>query len=112
MSREKFSSGRLDIKDVLDPYLIVLHCPFNLLCIFKDGAHQSKTEFLLGPGSDVKLFSDTDKPRPPPMRLYSASRSGGWQELTNNRVSRFGGFFAGKYRTVGSWKLPTMVFTC
>ena len=62
-------SGRLDTKDAWDPNFLVLCCPFNLLRIFKDGAHQSKTEFLLGPGSDVKLFSDTDKPRPPPMRL-------------------------------------------
>ena len=50
---------------MLDPYFIVLHCPFNLLCIFKDGFHRSKTEFMLGPGSGVNLTSDTDKPRPP-----------------------------------------------
>ena len=42
-----------------DPYFIVLHCPFNLLRIFKDGVHRSKTEFMLGPSSDVKLTSDT-----------------------------------------------------
>ena len=35
-------------KDVSDPYLIVLHCPFNLLC---------KTEFMLGPSLDVNLTS-------------------------------------------------------
>ena len=54
---------------------------------------------MLGPGSGVNLTSDTDKPRPPRPWYCSASRSGGWQEceLTNNRFSRFGGFFAGKY---------------
>ena len=44
---------------------IVLRCTFNLLCIIKNGAHRSKMEFMLGPGSGVKLTSDTDKPRPP-----------------------------------------------
>ena len=61
--------GRVGTKDVLDPNFIVLLCPFNLLHIFKDGAHRSKTEFMLGPGSGVKLTSDTDIPRPPSMRL-------------------------------------------
>ena len=42
-----------------DPNFIVLRCPFNLLRIFKDGVHRSKTEFMLGPSSDVKLTSDT-----------------------------------------------------
>ena len=42
-----------------DPYFIVLHCHFNLLRIFKEGAHRSKTEFMLGPSSDVNLTSDT-----------------------------------------------------
>ena len=51
--------ARLGTKDVLDPNFIVLHCPFNLLRIFKDGAHRSKTEFMVGPSSDVKLTSDT-----------------------------------------------------
>ena len=46
-------------KDVSDPNFIVLHCPFNLQCIFKDGVHRSKTEFMLDPSSDVKLTSDT-----------------------------------------------------
>ena len=50
---------RLGPTDVLDPNFIVLRCPFNLLCIFKDGVHLSKTEFMLGPTSDVKLTSDT-----------------------------------------------------
>ena len=59
----------LGTKDVSDPNLIVLRCPFNLLHIFKDGAHQSKTKFILGPSSGVKLTSNTDKSRPPPMRL-------------------------------------------
>ena len=51
--------ARLDPKNVSDPNFIVLRCPFNLLHIFKDGVHQSKTEFMLGPCSDVKLTSDT-----------------------------------------------------
>ena len=55
-----------------DPNLIVLRCPFNLLCIFKDGAQRSKTEFMLGPGSGVKLTSDTDIPRPPPLHAIAA----------------------------------------
>ena len=41
-----------------DPNVIVLHCSFNLLRIFKDGANRSKTEFKLGPSSDVNLTSD------------------------------------------------------
>ena len=45
--------------DVSDPNFILLHCPFNLLRIFKDLAHQSKTEFTLGPSSGVKSTSDT-----------------------------------------------------
>ena len=51
--------ARLGTKDVSDPNFIVLRCPFNLLRIFKDGVHGSKTEFMLGPSSDVKLTSDT-----------------------------------------------------
>ena len=35
-------------KDVLDPNFIVLLCPLILLRIFTCGAHQSKTEFMLG----------------------------------------------------------------
>ena len=35
---------------------MVLRCPFNLLHIFKDGAHQSKTEFMLGPSSGVNIW--------------------------------------------------------
>ena len=42
-----------------DPNFIVLHCPFNLQRIFKDGVHRSKTEFMLGPGSGVNVSSDT-----------------------------------------------------
>ena len=42
-----------------DPNFIVLRCPFNLLRKFKDGVHQSKTEFMLGPGSGVNVSSDT-----------------------------------------------------
>ena len=49
----------------MDPKFLVLRCPFNLLCIFKDGVHRSKKEFMLGPGSGVKLTSNTDIPRPP-----------------------------------------------
>ena len=60
-----------------DPNFIVLRCPFNLLRIFKDGAHRSKTEFMLGPGSDVKLTSDTDISRPPSMRLQRLTRMHG-----------------------------------
>ena len=45
--------------DVSDPNFIVLHCPFILLRIFKDGAHRSKTEFTLGPSSGVNFTSDT-----------------------------------------------------
>ena len=44
---------------MLDPNFIALRCPFNLLRIFKDGAHRSKTEFKLGPSSDVDLTSDS-----------------------------------------------------
>ena len=51
--------ARLGPKDGSDPNFIVLRCPFNLLRLFKDGVHQSKTEFILGPSSDVKLTSDT-----------------------------------------------------
>ena len=89
VNKLQLQGGRVGTKDVSDPNFIVLRCPFNLLRIFKDGAHQSKTEFMLGPGSGVKLTSDTDIPRPPPCDC-SASRSGGWREfeLTNNRFSR------------------------
>ena len=63
---------------------IVLHCSFNLLRIFKDGAHRSKTEFKLGPSSDVNLTSGTNKPHPTPCNC-SALQSVRWQEceLTN-----------------------------
>ena len=61
--------ARLGPEDVSDPNFIVLRSPFNLLRIFKDGTHRSKTEFMLGPSSGVKLTSDTDIPRPPSMRL-------------------------------------------
>ena len=51
--------GRLGPTDVSDPNFIALRCPFNLLRIFRDGAHRSKTEFMLGLSSGVKLSSDT-----------------------------------------------------
>ena len=47
-----------------NPNFIVLRSPFNLLCISKDGTHRGKTEFKLGPSSDVNLTSDTDKQHP------------------------------------------------
>ena len=56
---ETVGSYRLGTKDVSDPNFIVLRCPFNLLRIFKDGVHRSKTEFMLGPGSGVNVSSDT-----------------------------------------------------
>ena len=37
--------------------------PFNLLNIFTDGAHRSKTELMLGPGSGINFDSDTDLPQ-------------------------------------------------
>ena len=49
----------MDTKDVSDQNFIVLCCPFNLLRKFKDGTHSSKTEFMMGPSSDVKFSSDT-----------------------------------------------------
>ena len=55
----RLCGARLGPKDVLDTNFIVLRCPFNLLRIFKDGVSGRKTEFMLGPSSDVKLFSDT-----------------------------------------------------
>ena len=59
VSKLRLWGARLGAKDVSDPNFIVLHCPFNLLRIFKDVVHRSKTEFMLGPSSDVKLTSDT-----------------------------------------------------
>ena len=50
---------RIGPTEVSDPYFIVLRCLFNLPCIFKDEAHQSKTEFRLGPSSGVKSTSNT-----------------------------------------------------
>ena len=62
--------ARLGTKDVSDPNFMVLRCPFNLQHIFKDGAHRSKAEFMLGPaGSGVKLTSEKDIPCAPSMRL-------------------------------------------
>ena len=50
--------GWLGSKDVSDPNFIVLLCPFNLLRRY--GAHQRKTEFMLGPaGQGVNLTFDT-----------------------------------------------------
>ena len=59
MFKLRLWGARLGTKDVSDPNFIVLRCPFNLLRIFKDGVHRSKTEFMLGPSSDIKLTSDT-----------------------------------------------------
>ena len=42
--------------NVSDPNFIVFRCTCNLLRIFKDGAHQSKTEFMLGPSSGVNIW--------------------------------------------------------
>ena len=56
---ETVGSYRLGTKDVSDPNFIVLRCSFNLLRIFKDGVHRSKSEFMLGPGSGVNVSSDT-----------------------------------------------------
>ena len=53
VNKLRLQGGRLGTKDVSDPNVIVLRCPFNLLLIFKDGIHRSKTEFMLGPSSDV-----------------------------------------------------------
>ena len=52
--------GRVGIKDVSDPNFIVLRCPLNLLRIFQDVAHRSKTEFMLGPSSGVKIKKKLD----------------------------------------------------
>ena len=62
VSKLRLWGDRLDTKDVLDPNFIVLCYPFNLLRIFKDGTHRSKTKFKLGPVSGVKLTSDTHNP--------------------------------------------------
>ena len=55
----RLGGDRLGPTDVSDPNFIVLSCPFNLLRIFKDGAHRSKIEFMLGPSSGVDITSDT-----------------------------------------------------
>ena len=60
---------RLGPTDVSDPNFIVLRFPFNLLRTFKDGAHRSKTEFKLGPSSDVNLTILTQANLAPTMRL-------------------------------------------
>ena len=39
--------ARLGTKDVSDPNFTVLRCPFNMLRIFKDGAHRYKKYFIL-----------------------------------------------------------------
>ena len=59
MFKLRLWGARLGTKDVSDPNFIVLHCPFNLLRISKDGAHQ---RIHAGPQFGA---SDTDKPRPP-----------------------------------------------
>ena len=33
--------------DMPEPLLTAVNCPFNLLQSFKDGVHQSKTDFIL-----------------------------------------------------------------
>ena len=38
-----------------DRIFTTLRCPCKLLLIIKDGAHISKTKFMLVPGSGVKL---------------------------------------------------------
>ena len=63
---QRLWGNRLGTEDVLDPYFIVLRCPFNLLRMFQDDAHRSKPEIMLGPGSGVNLTSDPDKPHPSP----------------------------------------------
>ena len=42
-------------KGVSDQNFIFVRCLFNLLRIFKDGAHRSKTEYMLGHGSGVNV---------------------------------------------------------
>ena len=42
-----------------DPNFIVLRCPFNLIRIFKDGVHGSKTEFMMGPGLGANVSYGT-----------------------------------------------------
>ena len=38
---------RLGHTDVMHPVLTSVYCPFNLLRLFKEGAHRSKTEFII-----------------------------------------------------------------
>ena len=38
---------RLGHTDVTHPLLTSVHCPFNLLRSFKEGAHRSKTDFII-----------------------------------------------------------------
>ena len=38
---------RLGPTDVTHPLLTSVHCPFNLLRSFKEGAHRSKTDFII-----------------------------------------------------------------
>ena len=46
---------RQGTKGVLDLIFIFIRYHFNLIRIFKDGAHGSKTEFMLGSGVNVSL---------------------------------------------------------
>ena len=59
MFKLRLWGARLVTKDVFGSKFYSIHCPFNLLRLFKDGVHRSKTELMLGPSSDVKLTSDT-----------------------------------------------------
>ena len=59
MFKLRLWGARLGTKDVSDPNFIVLRCLFNLLVLFKDCVHRSKTEFMLDPSSGGKLTSHT-----------------------------------------------------
>ena len=44
------------IKDASDTRFTFLHCPFNLLQLFKAGIYRSKTEIIIDHSSDANLF--------------------------------------------------------
>ena len=48
--------AKLYNKDVSDPIITFLHCPFNLLRLFKDASRRSKIEIILDHSSDADLF--------------------------------------------------------
>ena len=75
MFKLRLWGARLVTKDVSDPYFIVLRCPFNLLRVFKDCTHRSKTEFMLGPSSGVNVSSDTILFVDLPYTIIHASRA-------------------------------------